>query len=132
LVQLLVGDLSTGLGLTGLILSPAFGYAGVGFPTLGMNAFAYGWSAILPLRWYMEVLLGQAARGLPVSDSALPFAALTALTALYALLALLWLRAVAGRLSRRTAADDVVLPADRPGVAGGLAGGGQRGLTIRG
>ena len=62
LVQLLVGDLATSLGLTGVIVSPAFGYAGVGFPTFGMNAFAQVWSAILPLRWYMAVLLGQAAR----------------------------------------------------------------------
>ena len=68
LLQLLVRDLATGLGLTGLIVSPAFGYAGVGFPILGMNAFAQAWSAILPLRWYMAVLLGQAARGLPVHE----------------------------------------------------------------
>ena len=40
LLQLLTGDLATGLGLAGLFVSPAFGYAGVGFPTLGMNAFA--------------------------------------------------------------------------------------------
>ena len=68
LLQLLVGDLPTGLGLTGLIASPAFGYAGVAFPALAMNAFAYGWSAILPLRWYLAVLLGQAAHGLPVAE----------------------------------------------------------------
>jgi ABC-2 type transport system permease protein len=37
----------------------------------------------------MAVLLGQAARGLPVSDSAIPFAALAGLTALFAGLALL-------------------------------------------
>ena len=37
----------------------------------------------------MAVLLGQAARGLPVSDSAVPFAALAGLTVLYAGLALL-------------------------------------------
>jgi ABC-2 type transport system permease protein len=132
LLQLLVGDLSTGLGLTGLIVSPAFGYAGVSFPTLGMNAFSYAWSAILPLRWYMTVLFGQGARGLPVSDSALPFAALAALTALYVLLALWRLRAVAGRLSRRTAPDEMVLPADRPGIAGAFAGEWQRVLAIRG
>ncbi len=89
LLQLLVRDLATGLGLAGLIASPAFGYAGVGFPTIGMNTFAQGWSAILPLRWYMAVLLGQAARGLPVSDSAVPFAALTGLALLFAALALL-------------------------------------------
>jgi ABC-2 type transport system permease protein len=132
LLQLLVGDLPTGLGLTGLVVSPAFGYAGVGFPTLGMNAFAYGWSAILPLRWYMEILLGQGARGLPVSDSARPFAVLAALTALYTLLALWRLRAVAGRLMRRTTAKEVVLAADRPGVAGAFAGEWQRVLAIRG
>jgi ABC-2 type transport system permease protein len=89
LLQLLARDLATGLGLAGLFVSPAFGYAGVGFPTIGMNAFAQGWSAILPLRWYMAVLLGQAARGLPVSESAVPFAALAGLTLLYAGLALL-------------------------------------------
>ncbi|HTF74270.1 MAG TPA: ABC transporter permease [Bradyrhizobium sp.] len=89
LLQLLTGDLPTGLGLAGLFASPAFGYAGVGFPTVGMNAFAQAWSAILPLRWYMAVLLGQAARGLPVSESAAPFAALAGLTVLYAGLALL-------------------------------------------
>jgi ABC-2 type transport system permease protein len=132
LLQLLVGDLPTGLGLTGLIVSPAFGYVGVGFPMLGMNTFAHAWGSILPLRWYMEVLLGQGARGLPVSASARPFAVLAALAALYALMALLRLRAVAGRLSRRTAAEEVVLPADRPGVAGAFAGEWQRVLAIRG
>jgi ABC-2 type transport system permease protein len=60
LFQLLVGDLATGLGLTGFVVSPAFGYAGVGFPVLGMNAFAQAWGSLLPLRWYMAVLLGQA------------------------------------------------------------------------
>ena len=85
-------DLPTGLGLTGLIVSPAFGFAGVGFPILAMNAFSQIWGAILPLRWYMAVLLGQAARGLPLQNSARPFAALAGLAVLYALLALLRLR----------------------------------------
>src|SRR4029077_2155996 len=85
LLQLLVGDLPSGLGLAGLIASPAFGYAGVAFPTIAMNAFAYGWSAILPLRWYMSVLLGQAAHGLPVSDSEAAFAAPPPLGAPYGL-----------------------------------------------
>ena len=57
-----------------------------------MNAFAQIWGAILPLRWYMAVLLGQAARGLPLPESARPFAALAALAVLYALLAFLRLR----------------------------------------
>ena len=132
LLQLLVGDLPSGLGLAGLIASPAFGYAGVAFPTIAMNAFAYGWSAILPLRWYMSVLLGQAAHGLPVSDSAPAFTALAALAALYGLLALLRLRTVAGRLSRRTPAELPLLRPDGPGVAGAFAGEWQRLLAIRG
>jgi ABC-2 type transport system permease protein len=94
LLQLLAGDLATGLGLAGLIASPAFGYAGVGFPTIGMNAFAQVWSAFLPLRWYMAVLLGQAARGSPVSDSAVPFATLAGLAVLFAGLALLRMASV--------------------------------------
>jgi len=97
LLQLLTGDLATGLGLSGIVVSPAFGYAGVGFPILGMNAFAQVWSAILPLRWYMAVLLGQAARGLPVQDSARPFAMLAGLAAIYVALALLRMSALQRR-----------------------------------
>jgi len=98
LLQLLVLDLPTGLGLSGLMVSPAFGFAGVGFPILAMNAFSIAWGAILPLRWYMAVLVGQAARGLPVADSAGPFAALAALAVIYGLLAFLRLRSVAAKM----------------------------------
>ncbi len=125
LFQLLVRDLATGLGLTGLVVSPAFGYAGVGFPVLGMNAFALAWSAILPLRWYMAVLLGQAARGLPLSDSARPFAALAALATLYTLLALLRLRAIAGaqfaRRLRRYRRPPCCAPRHRRSIRGRVA-----------
>jgi ABC-2 type transport system permease protein len=111
LLQLLTGDLPTGLGLAGLFASPAFGYAGVGFPTVGMNAFAQVWSAILPLRWYMAVLLGQAARGLPVSESAVPFAALVGLTVLYAGLALLRMTSL-----KRKGRFEMAGPPDQPEV----------------
>jgi ABC-2 type transport system permease protein len=133
LLQLLVRDLATGLGLTGLVVSPAFGYAGVGFPTLGMNAFAQAWSALLPLRWYMAVLMGQAARGLPLSDSARPFAALAALTTLYTLLAFLGLRAIA-RSTLRTAPAPEPAPsvAASPGVGGAFVAEWQRVLRTRG
>ena len=133
LMQLLVRDLATGLGLTGLVVSPAFGYAGVGFPTFGMNAFAQAWGAILPVRWYMAVLLGQAARGLPLSESARPFAALAALAVLYSLLALLRLRAIARSVTRSAPA-----PARQPrrtaphGIGGAFAAEWRRVLAIRG
>src|SRR6202041_1388002 len=119
LLQLLVRDLATGLGLTGLVVSPAFGYAGVGFPTLGMNAFAQAWGAILPVRWYMAVLLGQAARGLPIHESARPFAALAGLAVLYSVLALLRLRAVAKPTSRRMPEELPAAPTAAPAGAGG-------------
>src|SRR5260370_24440311 len=89
---------------------------------LGMNAFALFWSALLPLRWYMAVLMGQAARGLPLADSARPFAALAALTTLYTLLTFLRLRAIA-RSTLRTAPAPEPAPsvAAPPTVAGAFA-----------
>jgi ABC-2 type transport system permease protein len=133
LLQLLVRDLATGLGLTGLVVSPAFGYAGVGFPTLGMNAFAQFWGALLPIRWYMAVLLGQAARGLPLSDSARPFAALAALAVLYTLLAFLRLRALARSTLRTTPEPEpaTAVVASR-GIGGAFAGEWRRVLGNRG
>ena len=133
LVQLLVRDLATGLGLTGLIVSPAFGYAGVGFPTFGMNAFAQAWGAILPVRWYMAVLLGQAARGLPLSESARPFAALATLAVLYSLLAVLRLRSVARSVTRRAPVPAPTAAAAAPrGIGGAFAAEWRRVLAIRG
>jgi ABC-2 type transport system permease protein len=132
LLQLLVRDLATGLGLTGLVVSPAFGYAGVGFPILGMNAFALAWSTMLPVRWYMAVLLGQAARGLPLSDSARPFAALATLAALYTLLAVLRLRAIAGSTPRAAPEPAPAAPAASHGIGGAFAAEWRRVLAIRG
>jgi ABC-2 type transport system permease protein len=132
LLQLVARDLVTGLSFTSVIVSPAFGYLGVGFPILGMNAFAQAWSAILPLRWYMAVLFGQAARGLPLYDSAPAFAALAALTVLYALLAMLRLRAVGASLARPApAAKPAPAPADARGIGGAFAGEWRRLLTTR-
>jgi len=134
LFQLLVRDLATGLGLTGLVVSPAFGYAGVGFPVLGMNAFALAWSAILPLRWYMAVLFGQAARGLPLSDSARSFAILAGLTTLYTLFALLRLRAIAASTARAAPPPEepVMAPAAPRSIAGAFSAEWQRVLATRG
>jgi ABC-2 type transport system permease protein len=132
LMQLLVRDLATGLGLTGVVVSPAFGYAGVGFPVLGMNAFANAWGAILPVRWYMAVLLGQAARGLPLSDSAPAFAALAALAVLYALLAFLRLRSLAKSPAAAAAAPLLPAAATPHGVGGAFLAEWRRVLALRG
>ena len=95
LFQLLVRNLATGLTLTGIVCSPAFGFAGVGFPVLAMNGFARSWGALLPLRWYIQILFDQAARGVPIRDSAPPFAYLAALAIAFFGLAWLRLRVVA-------------------------------------
>jgi len=132
LMQLLARDLVTGLSFTSVIVSPAFGYLGVGFPILGMNTFAQIWSSFLPLRWYMAVLFGQAARGLPVQDSAKPFVALAALAALYTLAAFLRLHAIGGAMVRSP-----VLPEPVPisllsrGVGGAFAAEWGRVLSTR-
>jgi len=133
LLQLLLRDLPTGLGLTGLVVSPAFGFLGVGFPIIGMNAFAQFWGSLLPLRWYMAVLLGQAARGLPVYESGRPFAALAGLAVLYALLALLRLRAVGGNMVRQAPEPAPPAPPAAPRSIGeAFATEWQRVLAMRG
>jgi ABC-2 type transport system permease protein len=112
--QLLVRSLALGLSLTAILCSPAFGFVGVGFPILGMNAFARIWGDLLPLRWYMEVLVDQAARGLPPAVSAQPLSALGLLAVTYFSLAWLRLRAPVPALR---------LPALKPQPAGLLSSG---------
>jgi len=90
LFQLLVRNLALGLTLTAIFCSPAFGFAGVGFPLFGMGGFARVWGSMLPLRWYIQILFDQAVRGLPAPVSAQPFAILGALAV--AAFALAWLR----------------------------------------
>jgi ABC-2 type transport system permease protein len=133
LLQLLVGDLATGLGISGLIVSPAFGYAGVGFPSIGMNAFAQIWSMFLPVRWYMAVLFGQAARGLPLHQSAHAFAALAALAMGFVLLALLRLWVVARRpVGKKKAPEPGPLPEIPAGLGQAFAAEWRRVLATRG
>src|SRR5262249_20261095 len=99
---------------------------------LGMNAFAYVWGAMLPLRWYMAAL-GQAARGLPLYESARPVVALAALAVLHSLLAVLRLRSLA-----RSAAASAPVPEPAPafhsprGIGGAFVAEWRRVLAIRG
>jgi ABC-2 type transport system permease protein len=97
LFQLLTRNLPFGLSLTGIFCSPAFGFAGVGFPVLAMNEFAKSWGSILPMRWYMQVLSDQAARGTPALDSIEPLALLLVLAVVFFGLAALRLRSIAGK-----------------------------------
>ncbi|GLS20762.1 hypothetical protein GCM10007874_37790 [Labrys miyagiensis] len=91
LFVLLVRNLPLALSLTGIVCSPAFGFAGVGFPVLGMGPFAQAWGTMLPVRWYIQILFDQGARGAPAVDSLGAFRMLAGLAVLY--FALAWLRA---------------------------------------
>jgi ABC-2 type transport system permease protein len=103
LMVLLTQDLASGLSLTAIFCNPAFGFAGVGFPIVAMNAFAHAWGAILPLRWYLQILFDQAARGVPPSDSVEPFIVLSGLACGLFALAWLRLRAIANAPAHRKA-----------------------------
>jgi ABC-2 type transport system permease protein len=130
LFQLLARNLAFGLSLTGIFCSPAFGFVGVGFPLLAMSGFARSWGDLLPLRWYMQVLSDQAARGVPAVHSVEPLAILSGLTLVYFAFAGLRLRAIAGKpLPPDAAAAE---PPARPGMAGAFAAEYRRALGERG
>lgn len=121
MLQLLVRNLAIGLALVGLICSPAFGFAGLGFPLLAMNNFSLAWGAMLPLRWYVQILVDQAARGVAVAYSALPLLVLCALAFAYFGFALLLLRKRTRSGWAKTEIPAMSEPRRR-GVAGGFTG----------
>jgi ABC-2 type transport system permease protein len=131
LLALLVRNLALALSLVAIIASPAFGFAGVGMPVLAMNGFARAWGAVLPLRWYQQILFDQAARGAPQHASAPAFAILVAMA--LGLFALAWWRLRQLSLQRHQEEDEL-LPPDGPGrgVAGGFVGEWRRLLADRG
>jgi ABC-2 type transport system permease protein len=130
LFQLLVRNLAFGLSLTGIVCSPAFGFVGVGFPLLAMSGFARSWGDLLPLRWYMQVLSDQAARGVPPEHSVEPLAILGGLTMIYFALAVLRLRTVARKPLPQEA--EPAEPSVRRGLIGAFAAEYRRALAERG
>ena len=118
LMQLLARNMAVGLSLTGIIVSPAFGFAGVGFPVLAMQDFPRAWGAILPLRWYIQILFDQATRGAALYFTAEPFAILCGITLVLASLVWLRFRSLARHgVTLPEEAEPMIEPAT-PGVAG--------------
>jgi ABC-2 type transport system permease protein len=132
LMQLLTRNMPVGLSLTAIIVSPAFGYAGVGFPVLAMQAFPRAWGSLLPLRWYIQILFDQASRGAAVRYTAMPFAILLAITIVLALLVWLRFRALVRRGLTNQAEDEPLPPAAAHGVSGAFAAEWRRALSDRG
>jgi ABC-2 type transport system permease protein len=133
LLQLLTGDLALGMSLTALFCNPAFGFAGVGFPVLAMGTFARFWGAMLPLRWYIQILFDQAVRGLPPSISTEPFAILAAIAVLLFSLCWLRLRSLAARpLASVKELPPIKIPAMGRGIGSAMFAEWRRVLADRG
>jgi ABC-2 type transport system permease protein len=78
LLALLLRPTLTAVSISTLVTAPAFGFMGIGFPRLGMNAFAYGWGELLPGTWYLTARIDQTVRGTPVDLSWKPLFVLAA------------------------------------------------------
>jgi ABC-2 type transport system permease protein len=131
LLVLLTQALPVGLSLVAIFCNPAFGFAGVGFPVVAMGAFPQAWGSILPLRWYLQILFEQAARGVPTSDSVRPFVILAGLACLFFALAWVRLRAIANAPPKREETPVIRLRYGR-GVAIAMGNEVQRVLSDRG
>ncbi len=65
----LTSNLRMSLSLAGVYSAPAFAFAGVTFPLLGMPVFAKAWAHMLPLTYYIKLFIDQSMRGAPASVS---------------------------------------------------------------
>jgi ABC-2 type transport system permease protein len=80
LLVLVLKPLASAVSIGTLLTAPAFGFMGIGFPRLGMNAFAYGYGALLPGTWYLTARIDQTVRGTPLDLSWKPILILLAFT----------------------------------------------------
>jgi ABC-2 type transport system permease protein len=97
LLALLLRPMASAIAIATLLTSPAFGFMGIGFPRLGMNAFAYGWSALLPGTWYLTARIDQTVRGTPLDQSWTPVLILLAFVVGLAALVALQLESMRAR-----------------------------------
>jgi ABC-2 type transport system permease protein len=80
LLALVLKPIATAVSIGTLLTAPAFGFMGIGFPRLGMNALAYGYGALLPGTWYLTARIDQTVRGTPLDLSWKPLLILLAFT----------------------------------------------------
>jgi ABC-2 type transport system permease protein len=69
LLVALFANLRFATSVAAFLASPAFAYAGITFPTMGMPAFARLWGNLLPLTHYLRLLVDQSMKGAPASVS---------------------------------------------------------------
>lgn len=99
-LAVLVRPMTTAIGIGSLIAAPAFGFMGISFPRIGMNAFAYGWGELLPGTWYLAARIDQTLRGAPIELSTQPLAHLLASVIVLALVTAFGLLRIRGRVER--------------------------------
>ncbi|KFE34246.1 MULTISPECIES: ABC transporter permease [Rhodobacterales] len=88
LAYLLMRDFGLAISGVAIMLAPAFGYMGIGFPREAMPALARWWSDLLPGTWYLQLRIDQTLRATPRDLSLPPLLALLAITAGLAVLVL--------------------------------------------
>lgn len=98
MLAMLAKDATSALGVMAVIVAPAFGFAGVSFPRIGMSDFAQVWGAIIPLTPYLELRTDQTLRGTPWDYSLPTFAWLATLLVLYGGALWMLVRRSAGRV----------------------------------
>ena len=59
-------NLRLSLNLAAFYASTAFTFVGITFPAVGMSLLARSWAAIIPLFYYLRILVDQGVRGVPV------------------------------------------------------------------
>ncbi|TXI01440.1 MAG: ABC transporter permease [Rhizobium sp.] len=103
LLALLLRPMASAISIGTLLMAPAFGFMGIGFPRIGMNAFAYYWGQIIPGTWYLMARIDQTIRGTPLDLSWKPIVVLLFMVILFASLTALRLEVIRARRQRETA-----------------------------
>ena len=109
LLALLLRPMASAISIATLLTSPAFGFMGIGFPRLAMNAFAYGFGALLPGTWYLTARIDQTIRGTPLDLSWKPILVLLAFVVSLAGLTALRLEIIRARTDREATGTPPVL-----------------------
>ena len=100
---LLTRDFARAISFVGVILAPALGYMGIGFPREAMPPLAQAWSALIPGTWYIQLRIDQSLRATPMDLSVWPVLYLLAIAVALGLIVLLRLDRMRSALARATA-----------------------------
>jgi ABC-2 type transport system permease protein len=77
----LTGNLRLGTSLAAFYSAPAFAFAGVTFPVEGMPVAGQAWGSLLPVTYYLRIIVQQGLRAAPIDASWQPFLLLLAFAA---------------------------------------------------